>query len=186
MKIQSGLHGTAAAFKRAVSRASTSTELAGAARSSRRWVRALLRSGEQGSALVEFTLIAPMLLLLTTGIFVFGIAMNNYMQLTNAVSIAARTMAISANITTDPCATAYTAVTSAAPGLNPSSMTFTLTLNGTTYTGTTCNTTAAQTNLATGTTATLTVTYPFNLSVFGKVFSQSNAVLEASATELVQ
>jgi len=111
------------------------------------------------------------------------------LQLTNAVSIAARTLAISANVTTDPCATAVTAVTNAAPGLNASSMTFTLVLNGSTYTGTSCsnaNSSTAATNLASGTTATLTVSYPLNLSIFKTVFSQNHAELVASATELVQ
>jgi hypothetical protein len=69
-------------------------------------LRVLPRPGEQGGALVEFALLLPILLLLTTGIMVFGVAMNNYLQLTNAVSIGARNLAISAGITLDPCATA--------------------------------------------------------------------------------
>ena len=73
-------------------------------------------SGEQGQSLVEFTLILPMLLLLATGIMVFGMAMNNYLQLTNAVSVGARTVAINAGVTLDPCATAANAIIAAAPG----------------------------------------------------------------------
>ena len=41
-------------------------------------------------------MILPMMLLLTTGILIFGVAMNNYMQFTNAASIGARTLAVSA------------------------------------------------------------------------------------------
>jgi Flp pilus assembly protein TadG len=152
--------------------------------------RALLRTDEQGSAILEFALILPMMLLLTTGILVFGIAMNNYLQLTNAVSIGARTLAISAQMTLDPCATAYTAITNAAPNLTPSKFTFSYTMNGTAYGGTSCSsasvTTGAAGSLASGTTVTVTATYPLNLSVFGQQYSANSAVLSSTATELVQ
>jgi len=69
-------------------------------------------------------------------------------------------------------------------------MTFSYTLNGVSYSGTTCSsssvTSGAAGNLSSGTNATVTITYPLNLSVFGKVFSSSNAVLSATSTELVQ
>jgi Flp pilus assembly protein TadG len=190
MKHSTELHGQALLVKQGLSRAATCAQSRVKPRSPRRLARVLVRGGETGSALVEFALILPMLLLLTTGIFVFGVAMNNYMQLTNAVSNGARTLAISAQITTDPCATAYTAITNSAPNLNPANFTFSYTLNGTAYTGTTCSSssvlTGAAGNLSSGSTATVTATYPLNLSVFGKVFSASNAVLSSTSTELVQ
>jgi|HubBroStandDraft_5_1064220.scaffolds.fasta_scaffold23779_2 Flp pilus assembly protein TadG len=147
---------------------------------------ALLRAGEQGQSLVEFALLLPVLMLLTTGIFVFGVAMNNYMELTNAVSVAARTVAINAGITTDPCATASTAVINAAPGLSSSGMTFSVTFVSASVTapGTSCKSDAAD--LTSGSTVQVTATYPLNLSIYGKVFNLNNAVLEASSTELVQ
>jgi Flp pilus assembly protein TadG len=146
--------------------------------------------GEQGQSLVEFALITPMLLLLATGIMVFGLVMNNYLQLTNAVSVGARTVAINAGVSLDPCATAVNAITAAAPGLNPAYFTFSYTFNGTAYSGPTCassdfNTGAAKA-LASGSTATVTATYPFQLSVFGAVFSKPNSLLQASSSELVQ
>ncbi|MGA2535070.1 MAG: TadE/TadG family type IV pilus assembly protein [Terracidiphilus sp.] len=155
-----------------------------------RSVRALLRSGDQGSALVEFALILPMLLLVTTGMLVFGVAMNNYLQLTNAVSIGARTLAASAQLTLDPCATASTAITNAAPGLTASRFTYSFVMNGTPYSGASCSSSSlssgAASNLSSGTTVTVTATYPLNLSVFGQKFSASNAVLQSTSTELVQ
>jgi Flp pilus assembly protein TadG len=148
----------------------------------------LLRLGEQGQSLVEFALLLPILLLLTTGIFVFGLAMNNYMQLTNAVSVGARTVAINAGIATDPCATAVNAIEAAAPGLAASGLSFKISFIGTTATvnatGATCPADAAS--LTSGSTVMVTATYPLNLSVYGKVFNLSHAVLTASSTELVQ
>lgn len=154
-------------------------------------LRSLLHAGERGSALVEFALILPMLLLLTTGIMVFGVAMNNYLQLTNAVSMGARTAAINAQLTKDPCAITSSAIIAAAPGLNSANMNFSFTFNGVSYPNTTsCSsssvTTGAAGNLASGTNVTVTATYPLNLSVFGKVFNLNNAVLQATSTELVQ
>jgi Flp pilus assembly protein TadG len=168
-----------------------SQELAVKPRRRRRLTLAGLCRGEQGSALVEFALILPMMLMLTTGVLVFGVAMNNYIQLTNAVSIGARTLAVSAGVTLDPCSVGSTAIQGAAPALNSSSLTYNFTLNGTAYNNqSTCSsastTTGAAGNLASGTTVTVTATYPLNLSIFGKVFSQNHAVLSATATELVQ
>jgi Flp pilus assembly protein TadG len=150
----------------------------------------LLLLGEHGQSLVEFSLLLPVLLLLTTGIFVFGLAMNNYMQLTNAVSMGARTVAINAGITTDPCATASSAIIAAAPGLSASSLSFSYSFNGTPTTGTSCSSASTTTgyagDLTSGSNVTVTASYPMNLSVYGKVFNLSNAVLTASSTELVQ
>jgi len=150
----------------------------------------LLRIGERGSALVEMALIMPMLLVLTTGIFVFGIAMNNYVTLTNAVSTGARTVALNAQLTTDPCAVASSAIEAAAPGLDPNKMTFSYTFNGIPQSGTSCSSSSvdsgAALDLASGTTVSVTATYPLNLSVFGTQMSPSNAVLQATSTELVQ
>jgi Flp pilus assembly protein TadG len=149
-----------------------------------------VRAGEQGSALVEMALILPMLLLLTTGMLVFGVAMNNYLQLTHAVNVAARTVSLhghdagASSDIPDPCATASAAVMSAAPGLTPANMTFSFSFNGIPASSTSC--TSAAANLVSHTNVTVTATYPLNLSVYGKVFNQSNAVLQASATELVQ
>lgn len=153
-------------------------------------MRVLARAGERGSALVEMALILPMLLMLTTGMLVFGVAMNNYMQLTNAVSIGARAVANSAEVTTDPCAVASSAVIAAAPGLSSSKLSISYTFNGNPYSGPSCSSASADTgaagDLTSGTTATVTATYPLNLSVFGNRFSATNAVLKASSTELVQ
>ena len=152
-------------------------------------LRALLGADAEGGALVEFALVAPVLLLLAMGIATAGVAMNNYLQLTNAVSVGARTLASAGGITTDPCSTASSAVISAAPGLTQSNFTFSYTLNGTSYSGTTCSSSSTSTgaagNLATGTNATLTVTYPCNLTIFGVNYAPG-CTLKGQATELVQ
>lgn len=189
--VQTNWHGRPQALERTSGPETAPGKLRVGSRSLASRLRALMRNGDEGSALVEFALILPMLLLITTGILVFGVAMNNYLQLTNAVSMGARTAAINAQLTKDPCALASNAIIAAAPGLTASKITFNFTFNGVSYPNqSTCNsssvTTGAAGNLASGTNVTVNATYPLNLSVFGKVFSQSNAVLSASSTELVQ
>ena len=57
---------------------------------------------DRGQSLVEFAVCLPVLLLILTGIFTFGIALNNYLMMTNAVSIGARYLAISRGQTSYP------------------------------------------------------------------------------------
>ena len=52
--------------------------------------------------MVEMALALPILLLVVTGILTFGLAFNNYLLLTEATSVGARTLAISRGATTDP------------------------------------------------------------------------------------
>lgn len=151
----------------------------------------LLISEEEGASLVEFALVSSMLLLpLTTFIMSFGAFMANQMQLINAVDIGARAVAVNGGIALDPCSIASSAVIAAAPGLNPSQLTFSYSFNGTPYSGTSCSSatllTGAAANLAGGTTATVTTTYPCNLSIFGRNFMPSGCAMKASTSEMVQ
>ncbi|MGD0628883.1 MAG: TadE family protein [Terracidiphilus sp.] len=190
MKMKTEFRGQAITHMRSQCRIAEPTQPGVDAPPPGRRILALLRIGERGSALVEMALIMPMLLVLTTGIFVFGIAMNNYVTLTNAVSVGARTVALNAQLTTDPCAVASAAIEAAAPSLNSSKLNFSYSFNGSPYSGSSCNSSSIDTgaagNLASGTTVTVTATYPLNLSVFGTQMSPSNAVLQATSTELVQ
>ncbi|MFZ0661083.1 MAG: TadE/TadG family type IV pilus assembly protein [Acidobacteriaceae bacterium] len=148
---------------------------------------------ERGSAMVEFALVLPLFLLLVTGIFSFGIALNNYLTLTDAVSVGAQYLAVSRANTTNPCADAASAIYNAAPYLNPSKLGLTFVLGGTSYgafTGaaaTTCSSgsssTGAAGNLVQGQSAEVIATYPCTLAVYGYNFACN---LHAQITEIVQ
>jgi hypothetical protein len=148
-----------------------------------------LRNGNDGGSLVEFALVAPLLLLLTTGIMSFGIALNNYLTLTNATSIGARFLAIDRGMNLDPCASSVATVKATTPGLNTANLTFTFVINGTTYPGVSCNstslTTGAAGNMVQGTSAQITVTYPCRLGVFGDNILPG-CTLTAQTTEQIQ
>ena len=148
-----------------------------------------LQAGEHGQALVESAVALPILLVILTGILTFGIAINNYLTLTNATNSGARQLAISRLQTTDPCATAVSAVYSASPGLRQASMSFSFVIDGTPYSGVSCSsssyTTGAAGNLVQQAAAQVTVTYPCALAVFGINYAPG-CTLQAQTTELVQ
>jgi Flp pilus assembly protein TadG len=144
--------------------------------------------GERGQSILEFALCLPLLLLIVTGIMTFGIALNNYLQLTGSVNIGARLLAVSRGQTTDPCALTVTAISQASL-LTSASLSYSFVLNGTTYTGSTCSssstTTGAAGNLIQGASAKVKATYPCNLSVFGVNYAPS-CTMTAQTTEIVQ
>jgi Flp pilus assembly protein TadG len=158
-------------------------------------LRELARSGEEGQSMVEFGIVAPVLLIVLTGIFSFGIALNQYEVLTNAVSDGARAFALSRGNTavTDPCAYAATTVANSAATLNSSNLNFTITYTpasgtGTPYTGTgstgSASPTCSSQALATGDSVTVQASYSVTAFVF-KLGNKSMS-LSATTTELVQ
>jgi len=154
----------------------------------RRGVLYLVRR-DDGQSIVEFALTLPVLLLVVTAIGAFGIAFNNYIILTEATSVGARQLTVSRGQTLDPCQTFSRAVYAAAPLLKQSSLTFTISLNGNQYTGTTCAgsaTSGAPSNMILGTNAVVTVTYPLSLSLYGLRVVPTASLLTAKVTELMQ
>ena len=129
MKNPNGLRGQAMAIMRCLKRAAASKSEYAEARFSGGRVRALRHSGEEGQSAVEFALMLPMLMVIITGILIFGIYEMQILALTEGVSNAGRVLAVSAGQTLDPCATAVTAVTGAAAVLNPANLSYIITLN---------------------------------------------------------
>lgn len=157
------------------------------ARVERRWMLRELPHQTDGQSLVEFALALPIMLMIVTGIMAFGVVFNHYIMLTEATSVGARQLTVSRGQTLDPCQTFSAAVVAAAPLLKTSSLTFTLTLNGDTYTGTSCSgttTTGAPADMVLGTNAVAKVTYPYSLGIFRSIVS--NGLLTAQMTELMQ
>ena len=158
-------------------------------------VRARLHfGGEKGGALVEFALVLPVLLLVVTAITTFGIALNNYLQLTEAVGIGGQALSVSRGNTTDPCNVVSSAVIAAAPYLVSTSISFTTKIytsssSSTSYSGTSCSssstTTGAAGNLTQGQAAVVTATYPCSLAVFGVNYAPT-CNLTAQVTEIIQ
>jgi Flp pilus assembly protein TadG len=136
----------------------------------------------RGQSLVEFSLIMPVLFLTMTGLLSFGMTMHDYLSLTNGVNYGAQVLSMSRGQTADPCATAVAAVESAAPSLASANLTFTYSINGTSYSGTSC--TAGAANMLQGVTARVTVGYPCVLAVYG--LAAPGCGLKSTTAELIQ
>jgi len=148
--------------------------------------------------MVEFALVLPPLLIVLTGIFTFGIILNQYEVLTNAVSAGARAFALSAggaaNSTStaanaDPCAYAASVIQGSAPNLVASSINYTITYtpasgSATKYTGTGATApSCADLTMNFDDSVTVLATYPATPAMFG--FKQT-LTMSAQAEELVQ
>jgi len=111
-----------------------------AIRAARTKLRSLIgrMKGESGQAMVEMAFVAPVILIVLTGICSFGIAMNQYQLLTYGTASGARAFALSRNQSSwspyttgayaskpagDPCEYTYDVATSAMPTLSQSNLT---------------------------------------------------------------
>jgi Flp pilus assembly protein TadG len=152
--------------------------------------------------MVEFALVVPLLLLVLTGIFSFGIIFNQYEVLTNATNSAARAFAVSAGsdgqqsqaLNNDACAEVATIVQGSAPNITSSNLTYKIvythlpssasptvsTYNGTGGSAPTCSSLL----LYSGDSVKVSVTYPVSATLFS--WTSQNYTLSAQSTEFVQ
>lgn len=79
-----------------------------------------------GSPIIEFALVFPLMMIMVVGMFGLGLILNNYILLTNLTSTAARNLALTDNLpsVTDPCQYAVTRAIQGNPGLNTSNITW--------------------------------------------------------------
>jgi Flp pilus assembly protein TadG len=132
----------------------------------------------------------PVLMLIVTGLLTFSVALNNYLELSNAVTMGGRALASSRGAT-DPCSAASTAVYQAAPFLNHGTTVLTMTYvfydkaHNTLGSGSGKSCTADASNMVPNGSVQLTLTYPCNLSVFGYQFVPG-CKMETQTTEYLQ
>jgi Flp pilus assembly protein TadG len=182
MKIVVDLHRQVVALRRDLSRAAALEKMR-AVKSCPvgRRLRASIFCAEEGQTLVEMAIALPVLLLLLTGTFSFGIAFTNKLTLTQAVGVGANYLQTIRTTTSDPCRDAFTAITNAAPFLDPTKVNVTVTINGSTpaQTGNTCS--GSQSLLAPQVPVIVLASYPCNLGVYGMTFG-SGCVFYAQET----
>jgi len=141
---------------------------------------ALWRREQNGSSLIEFALVLPVMLLVMTGIFSFAMVLYRQEQLTQAVGAAGQYLQQIRTSTTDPCKDTFTAITNAAPGLTSANITLTVTLGSTSVTAKTCS--GDQSYLTQGGSASVAATYPCTLTAYAYSFA-SACTLSAKVTE---
>jgi Flp pilus assembly protein TadG len=140
----------------------------------------LVKNGEGVSA-IEFAIISPVLLTIVLGVFQFGIAMNQYLNLTNAAAQGALTLALSRGTTT-PYTSTTAAITAAAPNLAAAQTTITVRINGVACT----NDATCSAALLAGQAALVRATYPCNLVVMGVNYAPNGCTLSAQSAQMIQ
>ena len=135
-----------------------------------------------GTSAVEFAFIAPVLMLLALGTVQFGLTINNYISLTEAVRTGARQLAVSRGGGT-PYTDTVNQIYRSAPGLARANLTIALSVNGTSCaTDTTCSGSLVG---AQGQPASVLVSYPCKLAVMGHDFSPG-CTLTSQTTERIE
>lgn len=125
----------------------------------RRALRSFIED-EQGQALTEFAMILPILMMVLFAIFQFGVAFNNYIEITSAAREGARKGAVSRGAGT--CATVSSLAIQAAKNSAPS-------LNwGSSGAGVTVTDTCASNAVSPNTDFTVTASYPWSVQIFGQ------------------
>jgi Flp pilus assembly protein TadG len=146
----------------------------------------LFRS-EQGGPLVEFALVLPLMLVVITGTFAFGLALANDVSLTQATGLGAQYLQTIRSTATDPCANTLSAIESAAPNLKSSDITISVSINGgTAYSGPSCTGALSSFQSSQGDPITISTTYPCSLLIYvlpyGSAIGRS-CTLSAKVTE---
>jgi Flp pilus assembly protein TadG len=131
----------------------------------RRVTRGLRLRGEEGGALVEFAVTIPLMMTVLTGTASFSMALYYLQQLGNATSTAVQLVGAEQGLTTDPCATAVTSITSTLPSWNAKNLTYTLTITNSSGTATTYGPTTGSSFSCTAGASELAPNEPVSLSV---------------------
>ena len=135
----------------------------------------------RGAVAFEFILISPFLFFLLFAILIFGIVLNNQLELTAAAQQGAQTLSLGRGTST-PYTTAITAVTNAAFNLTAASITKTVTVGATS-----CATdSSCSTLLTSGATASVALTYPCSMTVMGINLGAATCNLYSTSAATVQ
>ncbi len=142
---------------------------------------------EEGQALVELALAMPLLLLLVMAIIQFGIMLSDYSTLVNASRAGARELALGGTLT-DPCTQAVNAAVASASGqftIPSGDVTASFPTAGQATAGEDyCESGSTNGAEVAGDQATVTISYPYRLSVFG--MRLMNIDLTTTSTQAIE
>lgn len=163
------------------------------ARESRAPGRASFSRFDDGSVLVESAFVFPLMLIIAMGIISFGLLISQYLMLSHATDVGARSLAMSRGVSTNPCSLAVSVIQASAPGLNTSSLNYSFNIGSGSFSGDQTSFSGSgsgscsvdgESDLVAGDNATVTVTYPYQLTLFG--WTPTTLTLTATTSEVIQ
>jgi len=125
-------------------------------------------ASEHGQSVVEFALVGPIFIMLLLGVVQFGITLNHYLAVTDAARAGARTAAVD-RLSGNAVADATAAIRKATVDLDQSKLGINI---------------ASPDWSQAGSDVTVTVTYPFQISILGLVVGSGN--LTSTQTERLE
>jgi Flp pilus assembly protein TadG len=131
-------------------------------------------SSEHGQSMVEFAFVLPFLVFLMLGIIQFGVALHNFLAITDAARVGARAAAV--HRTPDPCAAAKTAIQGTVSAAQWSVISSRITCT-------------PITPIAVGSKYKIEITYPVHFGLpgyFGIPSLDFNHIMDTSATERLE
>lgn len=141
----------------------------------RRRVCAWLTGHDEGNALIELAFVAPIMMIMLTGLASFSMALYSYQQLGYATSATAQQVGAQQGLITDPCSQIQSDITNALPGWKSSNFSYSVIItdsNGTNHSysasaGNSFSCTAGASQMAQNEPMSLTVSYQYSwFSVF--------------------
>jgi Flp pilus assembly protein TadG len=117
--------------------------------------------------MVEFALVAPLLLVIVFAVIQFGILYNNYVTITDAARAGARKAAVS-RLAPDPVGAAQTAARASAAGLDQAKLTVSVAASAWEH----------------GADVTVEASYPYDINLLGWVVASGS--LKSATTERVE
>jgi Flp pilus assembly protein TadG len=131
---------------------------------------------QDGQSVVEFAFIMPFLVLLMLAIWQFGLAFRNYISITDAARVGARTAAVNRASSTGPCQSAKNAIQSTVSSTQWSVISSRITCS-------------PSTPGAVGTSYTISISYPVTIGlpqIFGLPRINYTGTMTTSATERLE
>jgi len=145
--------------------------------------RACFLRDASGGAALEFGIVLPVLLLVVLGGLAFAITLQNYLVVANAADMAAIQLTLSRGAAT-PYTSAVNAINAAASTLTTANLKITVTVNGAACTSdATCQTALSS---AASKQASVSLSYPCNLTVLQINYAPAGCSLNATTLGLVQ
>jgi len=122
---------------------------------------------ERGQTMVEFALVAPLLLVIVFAVIQFGILYNNYVTITDAARVGARKAAVS-RLAASPTGAAVAAARGSASALDQAKLGVSVAASGWEH----------------GEDVTVEATYPYTINLLGWVVASGS--LKSATTERVE
>lgn len=139
---------------------------------------------QTGSSTIETLLAVPFLMTVVFLIVEFGMLFKDYLLLTDGVSTAGRTLAVSRGQADNPCVAAKNRFFASAADIDPDQLSMIINIDGTNYPSDAEGGFCSGVTLESGLDARLSVSYPCSVRMFGVELASDCTLSSSSAVRI--